>query len=117
MGTAAQPTWANRTITVVFGHGAQTRRNRDTGEFLMRNAPMGTKPAPQQRPEPFHGMDMDCTQAVAIVILGVFAPSMVDLLMVVSPSTPACIHTVCICIHTCPWSNRRFDKRCNGLVL
>src|SRR5262249_29032223 len=36
-------------------------------EFLLGNAPMRAQPTPQERPEPLHGIDMDFTQAVAIV--------------------------------------------------
>jgi len=36
------------------------------GEFLLWNASMGAKPAPQERPKPFHGIHMDFTKAVAI---------------------------------------------------
>src|SRR5712691_1154798 len=48
---------------------------------------MGAKPAPQERPKPFHGIHMDFTKAVAIFISGVLASSMVHTLMIVSPRT------------------------------
>src|SRR5262245_6112627 len=54
-------------------------------EFLLGNAPMRTKPAAQQRPKAFHGIYMDFTQTVAIVIACEFASSVVDTLMVVAP--------------------------------
>ena len=54
------------------------------GEFLLGNAPMGAKPAPQERPKPFHSIHMDFTKAVAIFISGVLAPSMVDTEVVAS---------------------------------
>src|SRR5712692_5828955 len=57
--------------------------------FLLGNAPMRTKPTPQERPEPFHRIHMDFTKAVAIFIAGVLALSMVDALMVVSPGAQA----------------------------
>src|SRR6266851_9505614 len=78
------------------------------GEFLLGNAPMRTKPTPQERPEPFHRIDMDFTKAVAIFIAGVLALSMVDALMVVSPGAQASINTVLIRIHKCTWNNSLF---------
>src|SRR5712691_122034 len=78
---------------------------------------MRTKPTPQQRPEAFHGIHMDFTQAIAIFISGVLSSSMVDMLMVVSPDTKTCIHAVCICIHKRTRSNGLFDERLDGLLL
>ena len=56
-------------------------------KFVLRNAPMGAQPAPQQRPETLHRIHMDFTKAVSIFISGVLAPSMVHTLMIVSPYT------------------------------
>src|SRR2546427_13024905 len=78
---------------------------------------MRTKPAPQQRPKPFHGIHMDFTKAIAIFISGVLASSMVDALMVVSPRTQASINAVFVRINKCPWSNGLFDERLDGLLL
>src|SRR5262249_542499 len=61
-------------------------------EFLLGNAPMRAQPTPQERPEPLHGMDMDFTQAVAIVISSELAPPMIDTLMLVSPDMQARIN-------------------------
>src|SRR3989441_8347838 len=78
---------------------------------------MGAKPAPQQRPEPFHGIHMDFTKAIAIFISGILSSSMVDALMVVSPDTQTCINAVFICINQCTRSNGLFDERLDGLLL
>src|SRR6266704_6906512 len=78
---------------------------------------MGAQPAPQERPKPFDGIDMDFTQAVAIFISGVLSSSMIHMLMVVSPDTEACINAIFIRIHTCTWSNGLFDERFDGLLL
>src|SRR5712691_9628074 len=78
---------------------------------------MRAQPAPQERPKPFHGIDMDFTQAVAIFISGVLAPSMVDTLMIISPCTQAGINAVLIRINKRTWSNGFFDERLNGLLL
>src|SRR6266571_3983415 len=78
---------------------------------------MGAQPAPQQRPEAFHGIHMDFTKAIPIFISGVLASSMVDALMLVSPGTQAGINTVLIRINKRTWGNGLFDKGLNGLLL
>ena len=79
-------------------------------EFLLGNAPMRAQPTPQERPEPFHGIDMDFTEAIAIFIASELAPSMVDALMVISPGRQAGINTVLIGIYTCSWNDGVFDE-------
>ena len=54
-------------------------------QFLLGNAPMRAQPIAQQRPEPFHGVAMHFTKAVAIFISGKFASAMVDAFMVIAP--------------------------------
>src|SRR5262249_31969288 len=81
------------------------------------NAPMRAQPTAQQRPEPFHGIHMHFTHAVAIVIAGKLASPMVDTLMVVSPATQAGIHAVLVRIHSCPWNDGAFDQGLDGLLL
>src|SRR5919197_3225688 len=78
---------------------------------------MRTQPAAQQRPEPFHRIHMDFTQAVAIVVSCELAPSMVDMLMTVAPGLQTGINAVLISINKCTWINRVFDQRLDGLLL
>src|SRR6266581_9640231 len=78
---------------------------------------MGTKPTPQERPEPFHRIHMDFTKSVPIFTSGILAPSMVDTLMIISPCTQAGINAVLIRINKRTWSNGFFDERLNGLLL
>jgi len=86
-------------------------------EFLLGNTPMRAEPTPQQGPEPFHGMHMDFTKAVAIFIAGELALAMVDTPMVVSPAMQASINALLVCIHTCTWNDGVFDKGFDGLLL
>jgi hypothetical protein len=46
-------------------------------EFLLGYAPMRAQPTPQERPEPFHCIDMHFTKAVAIFISGILAPRVI----------------------------------------
>src|SRR5918992_5249731 len=86
-------------------------------EFLLRNAPMRTKPTPQERPEALHGIHMHFTQAIAIFISGVLAPSMVHALMAIPPHRQAGINAVLVRINKCARSNGLFDERLDGLLL
>src|SRR2546425_4812332 len=78
---------------------------------------MGTKPAPQQRPEAFHRIHMDFTKAIAIFISGVLSSSMVYTLMIVSPDMQARINTILVCINKCTWNDGVFDKGLDRLLL
>src|SRR4029434_9980731 len=60
---------------------------------------------------------MHFTQTIAIVISSELTPSMVDMLMIVSPGLHTGIHTVFICVHTCPWHNSIFDQGLDRLLL
>src|SRR5262245_32214259 len=67
--------------------------------------------------EPFHGIHMHFTQAIAIVISSELTPTMVDILMIVPPGLHTSINTVFICVHTCPWNNSLFDQGLDRLLL
>src|SRR2546425_4388636 len=78
---------------------------------------MRTKPAPQQRPEPFHGIHMDCTKAVSIFIASALSSSRIDTLMVVSPGPQAGINAIFIRIHKRIWNDGVFDEGLDRLLL
>src|SRR5215510_11743454 len=78
---------------------------------------MRTKPAPQERPKPFHGIHMDFTQAVAIFISSELALSMVDTLMIISPDRQTGIDAILVCIHTCTWTDGVSDQGLDRLLL
>jgi len=56
-------------------------------QALLRNPPMRTEPRTEQRPEPFKRVDMDLTEAIAVVIPGVLPGGMADRLVAVAPLT------------------------------
>src|SRR5215510_9620305 len=78
---------------------------------------MRPQPAPQQRPEPFHGIHMDFTQAVAIFIASELSSSMIDTLMVVSPEPQAGINAIFIRVHKRIWHDGVFDEGLDRLLL
>src|SRR5262245_15670453 len=86
-------------------------------EFLMGKAPMRAQPTPQERPEPLHGIDMDFTHAVAIVISSELAPPMIDTLMLVFPDRQARINAVLVCKNTRTRHDDVFDQGLDGLLL
>ena len=86
-------------------------------EFLLRYTPMGTQPAPQERPEPLHGIYMHFTKAVSIFITSILAPSMVHTLMLVSPCTQAGINAVLIRINKGPRNDGVFEEGLDRLLL
>src|SRR3712207_9557499 len=47
-------------------------------QLLLRDAPVRAEPGAQQRPEAFHGVDVDLAEAVAVFVAGVFAPPVAD---------------------------------------
>src|SRR5215471_17041979 len=59
---------------------------------------------------------MHFTHAVAIVISGECAPSMVDALMRIAPSLKTGIHAVRICVHEAAGLYGVFDEWLNGLL-
>ena len=60
---------------------------------------------------------MDFIQAIAICISGVLSPSMVDMLMVISPGTQTCRNTVFVRINKRTWRNSRLNERLDRLLL
>jgi hypothetical protein len=57
---------------------------------------MGSQPRTQQRPEPLGGVDMDLVKAVAVVIAGVFAPTVAHRPMVETSLRQAAVNVVFI---------------------
>src|SRR5262245_10393588 len=60
---------------------------------------------------------MDFTETIAIVIASELAPSMVDVLIVISPGRHAGINTVLIGIYTCSWNDGVCDEGLDRLLL
>src|SRR4030095_3752264 len=86
-------------------------------EFFLGYAPMRAQPTPQERPEAFHGIHMDFTKTVAIVVSRECASSMVDTLMVVAPGLQTGINAILVRINKCPWQDSVFHERFDRLLL
>jgi hypothetical protein len=55
-------------------------------QLLLGDAPMGSQPGPQQRPEPFDSIDMNLVKSVAIFIARILPVAVADAAMPVPPS-------------------------------
>ena len=64
------------------------------GQLLLRDAAVRAQPGAQQRPEPFQGIDVNFTEAVAILVAGVFAAAMADRSVLVAPGRQAGIDRI-----------------------
>src|SRR3982751_1324115 len=47
-------------------------------QLVLRDAPVWAEPGAQQRPEPFHGVDVHLAEPVPVLVAGVFAASVAD---------------------------------------
>src|SRR4051812_49033852 len=57
---------------------------------------MRAQPGAQQRPNTFHGVDVDFAEAVAIFVSGILAPTMVDGLVAETPLRQSAIDRVLV---------------------
>ena len=55
-------------------------------QLVLRDAAVRSQPGAQQRPEAFHGVDVDLAEAVAVFVASVFAAPMADSLVPVASS-------------------------------
>ena len=81
------------------------------GQLFLRDATMGAQPGAQQRPEPFHGVDVDLAEPVAIVIAGIFAGAVADSFVAIPPGVEAGIDIVLIGVDQRAAADRPFDDR------
>src|SRR5687768_5400920 len=75
-------------------------------QIRLRDTAMRTQPRSQKRPKPFHGVDMDFTKAVTIVITGVFSRTVTHAFVIVAPFFQATVDVILICIDKATQSNR-----------
>ena len=81
------------------------------GQLFLGDAAMGTQPGAQQRPEPFHRIDVDLAEPVAIVIAGIFAGAVADSFVAIAPGVQAGIDVVLIGVDQRAAADRPLDDR------
>src|SRR3954471_22042565 len=57
---------------------------------------MRPQPGAQQRPEPFHRVDVDLAEAVAVLVAGVFAPPVANGLVLVTPGRQSIVDAILV---------------------
>ena len=78
-------------------------------ELLLGNASVRPEPGTQERPEAFHGVDVDLTVAVAVLVPSVLTPAMADRIMFVAPGQKPVIDVVLVSIDQGPLGNTLID--------
>src|SRR5215213_1795911 len=80
-------------------------------QLVLRDAPVRTEPGAQQRPDPFHGVDVDLAEAVAVFVAGVFALPMADRFVPVAPGWQAGVDLVLVGVDEAALGNGGRDDR------
>ena len=65
-------------------------------QLVLRHAPVRAQPGAQQRPEAFHGVDVDLAEAVAVLVAGILAAPMADRLVLVAPGWQASVDAILV---------------------
>ncbi len=86
-------------------------------QFFLRDAPMGSQPGAQQRPEALGGVDMDLMETIAVVVTSVFAPAMADGMVVETPFRQPMVDVVLVGVHPCPRRDEPLDQRADRDLL
>ena len=89
----------------------QLEERQIQGKLLLRDAAMGAQPTTQQRPNPFHRIDVYFVEAITIFIARLFAPAMAHRAMHIPPLRQACVDVVLIGEHGGPGCNHLLNQR------
>ena len=80
-------------------------------QFFLRDAPMGSQPGAQQRPEALGGVDVNLMEAVSVFIAGVLAPAVAHGTVVKTPFRQTAIDVVFIGMNLCTRRDEPLDQR------
>jgi len=78
---------------------------------------MRAEPRTQQRPEPFHGIDMDFMKPIAIFITSILTGRVIDALMSIAPLGQAVIDVILIGVDQATGRNSLNNHRFDGHLL
>ena len=70
----------------------------------------------QQRPEPFHRVDVDLMEPVTVCVTGIFALAVTDALVLVAPDRKAVVDVIFIRIKQRTFGDSRLDNRLDRLL-
>ncbi len=80
-------------------------------QLVLRKTPMRAQPGAQQRPKPFHRVDVDPAKTVAVLVAGILAAPMADRLVPVAPSRQAGVDAVFVRVDESARGDRGGDDR------
>lgn len=80
-------------------------------QFFLRDAPMGSQPGAQQRPEALGGVDVNLMEAVSVFIAGVLAPAVAHGTVVKTPFRQTVVDVVFIGMNLCTRRDEPLDQR------
>ena len=80
-------------------------------QLVLREAPMRPQPGAQQRPDPFHGVDVDLAKAVTILVARILATGVADRGVSVAPGGQAGVDGILVGVDEGAW---RGSKRANS---
>jgi hypothetical protein len=86
-------------------------------QLILRDTPMRAEPEAQQGPCALHRVDVDLTEAVAILVARVFAPSVADRLVPIAPGRQAGVDVVLVGVDASALGDARLDDRLDRLLL
>src|SRR3954469_2760349 len=75
------------------------------------------QPGSQERPEAFHGVDVDLAEAIAVLVAGVFASTMTDGLVTVAETRESGIDAILVSIDVRAFGDSLLDDRMEGRLL
>jgi hypothetical protein len=89
------------------------------GPLLLRDAPMRPQPGAQQRPNTFHGVDVDFAEAIAIFVSRILALAMVDGLVAEAPLRQSALNRVLVGVNQAAegdaCQDQRLDRRLSNI--
>ena len=103
-----RPYQALSTRPRIVNEREETRVQR---QALLRNSSMRTKPAAQQRPEPFQRVHMHLAEPVPVVISGIFPLAVADRVMAKAPILETAVDVVLIRVDHAPGGDCGPDQR------
>src|SRR4051812_2416752 len=86
-------------------------------QLVLRDAPMRAEPGAQQRPEPFHGVDVHLAEAVPVLVAGILTPGMADRLVLIAPGGQASVDAILVGVDEGALSNGARDDRLDRPLL
>src|SRR3954467_405341 len=86
-------------------------------QLVLRDAPMRAEPGAQQRPEPFHGVDVHLAEAVPVLVAGILTPGVADRLVLIAPGGQASVDAILVGVDEGALSNGARDDRLDRPLL